>query len=63
MPHISDIEAWVFGKEFSAIISGDPKDIANIISVSPFSLIAHVFVRDEHIRYLLDGVLPTEYEK
>jgi hypothetical protein len=62
MPHIGDIEAWIFGREFSAIVSGEPKDISNIVSVSPFSLIARV--RSHwHIRYLLYGVLPTEEEK
>jgi hypothetical protein len=62
MPHISDIEAWIFAREFSAIVSGEPKDISNIVSVSPFSLIARVRSR-WHIRYLLYGVLPTEEEK
>lgn len=62
MPHISDIEAWIFGREFSAIVSGEPKDIANILSVSPFSVIARVRAR-WHISYLLYGLLPTEEEK
>ncbi len=62
MPHIADTEAWIFGKEFSAIVSGNPKDFAYVVSVSPFSVLARVRAR-WHIRFLLHGVVPTEEEK
>ena len=61
-PHIGDIEAWTFGKEFSAIVSGNPMDIAYIVSVSPFSLIARVRAR-WHIRYLLYSTPPTKEDE
>jgi hypothetical protein len=61
-PHIGDIEAWTFGKEFSAIVSGSPMDIAYIVSVAPFSLIARVRAR-WRIRYLLYGTPPTKEEE
>ena len=61
-PHIGDIEAWTFGKEFSAIVSGSPMDIAYIVSVSPFSLVARVRAR-WHIRYLLYGRPPTKEDE
>jgi hypothetical protein len=61
MPHIGDIEAWTFGKEFGAIVYGNPKGIAYILSVSPFSLVARVRAR-WHIRYLLYGTPPTRQD-
>jgi len=61
-PHIGDIEAWTFGKEFSAIVSGSPMDIAYIVSVSPFSLVARVRAR-WRIRYLLYGAHPTKEDE
>ncbi len=61
-PHIGDIEAWTFGKEFSAIVSGSPMDIAYIVSASPFSLVARVRAR-WHIRNLLYGTLPTKEDE
>lgn len=62
MPHIGDSEAWIFGKEFSAIASGNSKDIACIVSVSPFSLVARVRAR-WLIRYLLYGTPPTKEDE
>ena len=61
-PHIGDIEAWTFGKEFSAIVSGSPLDIACVVSVSPFSLIMRGQAR-WHVRYLLYGTPPTKEEE
>jgi hypothetical protein len=61
-PHIGDIQAWTFGKEFSAIVYDSPLDIAHIVSVSPFSMVARVRAR-WHIRYLLYGTPPTEEDK
>jgi hypothetical protein len=62
MAHLGDVEAWIFGMEFSAIVSGEPKDIAKIVSVSTFCLATRVHAR-WRIRYLLYGVLPTEEDK
>jgi hypothetical protein len=61
-PHIGDIQAWTFGKEFGAIIYGIPLDIAHILSVSPFSMVARVRAR-WHIRYLLYGTSPTKQDE
>jgi hypothetical protein len=61
-PHIGDIEAWTFGKEFGAIVSGSPLDIANIVSVSPFSLVVRVRARWQ-IRQLLYGTPPTKEDE
>jgi hypothetical protein len=61
-PLIGDVEAWTFGKEYSAIISGSPLDIAYIVSVSAFSLVARVRAR-WHIRYLLYRTSPTKEDK
>jgi hypothetical protein len=62
MPHIADIEGWTFGKEYSAIISGRPKDFANAIEGAFFSLSRRVQAR-VHVRYLLYGTLPTKTEQ
>ena len=62
MPLIGDVDAWIFGKEFSAIVSGEPGDIAKIVSVASFSLAARLRAR-WHIRYLLYGVLPKDKDK
>ncbi len=61
-PHIGDIEAWTFGKEFGAIVSGSPLDTADIVSVSPFSLVVRVQAR-WHIRQLLYGTPPTKEDE
>jgi hypothetical protein len=62
MGHLGDVEGWIFGREFSAIVSGDSRDIAKIVSVSTFCLATRVYAR-WHIRYLLYGVMPTEEDK
>lgn len=62
MPHIGDIEAWMFGKEFGAIVYESPMDIAYILSVSPFTLVARVRAR-WHIKYLLYGTPPTKQDE
>jgi hypothetical protein len=62
MPHIGDIEAWIFGKEFAAIMVNDPGNLAHIIPVAPFSLIFRAKAR-WRIRYLLYGTLPTRQER
>jgi hypothetical protein len=61
-PHIGDTDAWSFGKEFSAILTGNPDDIAYIVSCFSFSLIARVQARWD-VRYLLYGTLPTKEEQ
>lgn len=61
-PHIGDVEAWIFGKEFSAIVSDSPMNFAYVISVSPFSLVVRVRAR-WCIRYLLYGTLPTQEDE
>jgi len=59
-PHIKDINGWVFGKEFSAII-GHWKEIAHVTvgAVSSFSI---RFEARWHMRYLLHGTVPTTEE-
>jgi hypothetical protein len=62
MPHIGDIDAWVFGKEFSAIMSGSPMNIAYIVPVSPFSVMARFQAR-WHVRHVLYGTSPTKEDE
>jgi hypothetical protein len=62
MPHVQDIEGWVFGSEYSAIVSGRPKHFANVTEGTFFSLPRRVSARI-HIRYLLYGTLPTKTEQ
>jgi hypothetical protein len=61
-PHIGDIEAWTFGKEFGAIVFDSPMDIINIIAVSSFSLIYRVRAQWS-VKFLLYGTRPTEADK
>ena len=58
-PHLEDVEGWIFGKEFSAIVTGSPLDLAYITSVAPSSVEMRVHAR-WIIRYVLHGTLPTE---
>jgi hypothetical protein len=62
LPHIGDIEAWTFGKEFSAIESGSPLDFVNIVAVSSFSLIMRVRA-SWLIKYILYGTHPTKQDE
>lgn len=59
-PHIKDIEGWVFGKEFSAIL-GSQTNLLDITAGSFSSLSIRVRAR-WHTRYLLHGTLPTKEE-
>jgi hypothetical protein len=60
MPGLKDIDsaAWVFGKEYSAIVSDNPKDLANIVAVAPLSFQLRAEAK-WRIRNLLYGELPT----
>ena len=62
MAHLGDVEGWIFGREFSAIISGGSRDIVNIASVHTTSIYTRARARLQ-IRYLLYGRLPTEEDK
>jgi hypothetical protein len=62
LAHLGDVEGWIFGREFSGIISGDPRDILPIASVHTSSLYTRARAR-LHIRYLLYGVPPSEEDK
>jgi hypothetical protein len=62
MPRIADIEGWTFGSEYSAIISGRPKDFSNVIKGAFLSLPRRARVR-AHVRYLLYGTTPTKAEQ
>lgn len=57
-----DIEAWVFGKEVSAILHGNAKDLATILGVSTFSILVRVEARKK-CAFSLYGALPTEAEQ
>jgi hypothetical protein len=59
MPDIPAIEAWIFGKEYSVIISGAPARATQVMSVGPFSLGVRVRAR-WHIRRLIYGTPPTK---
>jgi hypothetical protein len=61
MPHIGDIAGWLFGKEVAAI-RGNPKDIAIILSVSPFSILVRGHAKWT-TRHFLYGTLPSEAEQ
>jgi hypothetical protein len=61
-PHIGDTEAWTFGKEYGAIVLGDPMDIANITAVSAISL--EIGIRAQWAtRHVLDGIKQTEEDE
>jgi hypothetical protein len=62
LAHLGDVEGWIFGREFSAIISGDPRDFLPASSVHTSSIYTRARAR-WHIRYLLFDVLPTDEEK
>jgi len=59
--HISDIQAWVFGKEVGAIY-GKPNVISTILGVSTFSIGARDYAKNTCAFYLY-GSLPTEAEQ
>jgi hypothetical protein len=62
LAHLGDVEGWIFGREFSAIISGDPFDFIPVQSVQTSSIYTRVCA-GWHLRYLLFGVLPTDEEQ
>jgi hypothetical protein len=59
--HIGDIEAWVFGKDVAAIYD-DPKDIAIILSVHPFSFAVRIFATNT-CAFSFYGSLPKKEEQ
>jgi hypothetical protein len=42
---VKDTEGWCFGKEYAAICSGHPNDIAYVLPVYPMSLIVRAYAR------------------
>jgi hypothetical protein len=62
MPHIKDIEGWMFGSEYSAIVCGSPKDITKVFPAAFFSVASRARAYF-HIRYLLYDRLPTKAEE
>jgi hypothetical protein len=59
---IPDATAWLFGKEYSAIMSGSAMDFAYILAAAPMTLL----VRAEGgwlTRYFLTGARPTQEER
>ena len=61
-PHFADSEGWAFGKEYSAIQTGSPMDIAYVVSVSSFSLLMRIRA-SWMMRYFLYGTRPTKEEQ
>jgi hypothetical protein len=61
-PHIEDIEAWVFGLEYSVIISGRPENFVRVLSIDGFSLFSR-FHAKWGIRSILYGESPTEEDE
>lgn len=59
---IPDLAAWIFGKEYSAIVAGTPKDVVRIMAVLPFTLLFRQHARWK-VKYFLYGTLPSENEK
>jgi hypothetical protein len=62
MPHIGDIEAWTFGKEFGSIVYGNPMDIAHIMSVSALAFAARVRAQWS-VKFVLHGTKPTKEDE
>jgi hypothetical protein len=61
-PHIRDAEAWLFGKECSAMLLGSALDFSGIVSVSVFSL--EIRARASWLlRLLLTGQPPSEADR
>ncbi len=59
---IGDIQAWVFGKEVSAILHGNAKDISIILGLRNFSIVVRMNAKNA-CAFSLYGTLPTEAEQ
>jgi|HubBroStandDraft_5_1064220.scaffolds.fasta_scaffold203120_2 hypothetical protein len=60
-PSISDIEGWMFGKEYSTITSGKPNPII-IMILLPYSIMLRVHAM-WHIRHMLFNTVATDEER
>jgi hypothetical protein len=61
--HVGDPDAWLFGKEYSAIITGNALNFACISAVQPLTLLIRIRDGKWLTRYLLTGQLPTDEEQ
>lgn len=59
---VADVEGWVFGKEYSELISGHRKDIAHIMAVQPMTILIRAQAKWTAGHFLF-GILPTEEEQ
>jgi hypothetical protein len=59
---VADLEGWIFGKEYAAIVENDAKDLARIMAVAPLTLAYRQCARWS-VRYFLYGTLPSEDEQ
>src|SRR5215831_16637381 len=57
-----DAEGWLFGKEYSQIVSGSPLDFAYIAAVLPLSIRVRV-IGGWQTRYALTGQEPSSDEQ
>lgn len=59
---IRDVEGWIFGEEYAAIVSDRVADWFRIVSVSPLTLLIRQHSRWT-VRYFLYGTLPSDEEQ
>lgn len=59
---IPDLEGWIFGKEYAAIVEGNARDLARIMAVAPLTLAYRQCARWT-VKYFLYGTLPSEDEQ
>ena len=59
---ILDVEGWIFGEEYAAIVSDRVADWFRIVSVSPLTLLIRQHSRWA-VRYFLYGTLPSDEEQ
>jgi hypothetical protein len=59
---VPDVEGWMFGKEYSALLTGSAKDIAYIAAVHPTTILIRG-IGKWAVDYCLFGSLPTEADK
>jgi len=62
MKGIRDVEGWIFGEEYAAIVSDRVADLTRIVSVSPLTLLIRQHSRWT-VRYFLYGALPSDQEQ
>ena len=59
---ISELDGWLFGKEYASVVSGNPKELALIMAVGPISFLIRADAMWS-VKYFLYGTSPSDEER